>query len=293
VRWEDERYVRIYTRDTVDWLALGWEAQALFCLMLRKVDRAGLVDLGKGGTRGLAALLQMPLDVVDRALAILLEDSCVVRVGTKLLVRNFIEAQETPTSTAQRKRDQRERDRDTARASGFVGSDNGADVVSETNRKPAESGATVSRTVTPEVTRGHERSQNVTNTPGDGHAESRAVTPNRAVPSVPSRTEPAVKAESAPPTKAPDNPLADPASFFAQVQLERAAGGLPRETPPRPEALSRWWSEMLMELNGDTSLIPKLYRGFAGDPFWRAKQPPLPFPGFMSQWRKYVPARAA
>ena len=55
MRWDDERYVRLYTRDTTDWLALSWQAQGLFVLILRKVNRAGVIDLGRAGKRGLAA----------------------------------------------------------------------------------------------------------------------------------------------------------------------------------------------------------------------------------------------
>ena len=36
VDFSDESYVRLYTRDTVSWLRLGWEAQALLCLLLRQ-----------------------------------------------------------------------------------------------------------------------------------------------------------------------------------------------------------------------------------------------------------------
>ena len=35
MRWEDERYVRIYTRDTPSWMLLSWDAQALFLQLLR------------------------------------------------------------------------------------------------------------------------------------------------------------------------------------------------------------------------------------------------------------------
>lgn len=156
MRWEDERYVRVYVRDTADWLALGWEAQALFMLSMRKCDRAGLLDLGKAGTRGLAALVGMPHEVVQRALPTLVEDGCVSLNGSTLVIRNFIEAQEASQSDAQRKRESRGRARDRAATSGH------------------ESGQVV------EV-----ESRTVTASPGSvtsGHAESQVVTPSCAVP---------------------------------------------------------------------------------------------------------------
>jgi hypothetical protein len=116
MRWEDERYVRLYTRDTVDWLALGWEGQALFVFILRKVDRAGVLELGRGGARGLAAMFQMPLDVLERSLALLLQDGCLEQVGSTLVVRNFIEAQEAAMSPNARKAESRLKQRDLIRA---------------------------------------------------------------------------------------------------------------------------------------------------------------------------------
>jgi len=41
--WSNERYVRVYTRDTAEYLALCWQAKALLSLLLRKCDRAGVV----------------------------------------------------------------------------------------------------------------------------------------------------------------------------------------------------------------------------------------------------------
>lgn len=149
MRWEDERYVRVYTRDTVDWLALSFEAQGLFLLLLRKVDRAGLLVLGKHGKRGVAAAIghATRADTIVAALEELMTDGCVLFDGQTLVIPNFIEAQECKSSDAQRKRDQRERDR----------------------AKVSES--KVSQNVTASVT-------SVT----AGHTESQPVTPNLAVP---------------------------------------------------------------------------------------------------------------
>ena len=109
MRWEDERYVRVYTRDTADWLALGWEARAVFVEIMRKCDRAGIIDLGKHGERSLAAMIGVPLDIVLRSVGLLLEDGCVIRNGSKLVIRNFVIAQECSMSPALRSRAYRER----------------------------------------------------------------------------------------------------------------------------------------------------------------------------------------
>lgn len=103
MRWEDERYVRVYTRDTPEWVALGWEAQGLFMQLIRKCDRAGILELGRTGVRGLAIMLRMPEEVTERALAALLDDGCVVRTGTTLVIANYVEAQEATSTNRLRK----------------------------------------------------------------------------------------------------------------------------------------------------------------------------------------------
>jgi hypothetical protein len=113
MRWEDERYVRLYVRDSIGWLSLSFDAQALFCLILRKVDRAGILVLGKYGKRAVATIvghahLWPRLEpVIDE----LVSDGCIVLDGDRLIVRNFIEAQEAPQSDALRQREHRERAR--------------------------------------------------------------------------------------------------------------------------------------------------------------------------------------
>lgn len=204
MRWGDESYVRVYTRDTGDWVALGWEAQALFLLTMRKVDRAGILQLGKSGVRGLAGLVAMPVEVVERALQVLLEDGCVALNGTTLVMPNFIEAQEASQTDAQRKREQRARDRDLAAAS---------------------------------VTFRDGWSRNVTEchaNPDSGHEVSQPVTHSCAVPSftVPSEKHalPARARDERQPDEAPRKPA--PAPPPAAVDLTP----LPETPPPRPRA---------------------------------------------------------
>ena len=44
--WSDERYAKIYTRDTLTWLSLPWEGRCLLPLLIRKVDGAGILETG-------------------------------------------------------------------------------------------------------------------------------------------------------------------------------------------------------------------------------------------------------
>jgi hypothetical protein len=173
MRWSDERYVRIYTRDTPDLAAMGWEARALLWEVFRKMDRAGILQMGKSGHRGLAALVAMPFDVTERALAILLDDGVLEAQGTCLVCKNFMDAQECSKSDVGRQRDKRERDR-----------------VAALSQNVTEQ----SRDVTQE-------SREVT----DSHEPSRDVTPYRAdpVPSKPIQSKPEITICAEPAEPAP------------------------------------------------------------------------------------------
>jgi hypothetical protein len=110
VDWANESYVRLYTRDTTDWLSLSFEAKALFCLLLRKVDRAGVLPLGKAGPRGaIVAIGHSDLwPKLEPALNELAADGCVTMSLTHLVIPNFLQAQETQMSDKERKRKSRE-----------------------------------------------------------------------------------------------------------------------------------------------------------------------------------------
>lgn len=156
MRWEDERWVKVYTRDTGEWLALGWEAQALFLFALRKADRAGILKTGKMRTRGLAGMTGMPLDVVERVVPLLLEDGCLRETDGGYVIPNFLAAQEALTSASQRKRDQRERARDRALADGMPDGTSGMVIESMAQKRnaanvtPARHASTSQHIVTPE-----------------------------------------------------------------------------------------------------------------------------------------------
>ena len=120
MRWSDERYVRLYVRDTIAWRVLPWQARALFPLVLRKLDRAGLMPLDGHGAPGLAALVDLPLDVVAVGYPALLSDGCLREVGGVIVCANFIEAQEAAQSDKQRMREMRARAREIAAAGVLV-----------------------------------------------------------------------------------------------------------------------------------------------------------------------------
>ena len=113
LRWEDERYIRFYTRNLPEWRALSWRARGLFGLIMREVDRAGILKLGKLGAKAVAISVDAPWIEVKDPLSELIADGCIrmSKDGSVLCIPNFIEAQEAPQSDAARKRASRERAR--------------------------------------------------------------------------------------------------------------------------------------------------------------------------------------
>ncbi len=113
LNWGHERYVRLFVRDTTNWLMMPWQGKALLPLLMRKLDRDGALALGGHGTAGLAALVGMPEEVVEVGFKALTtgSDPPIVVNGDDLHMPNFVEAQEAVTTDALRKRRQRERER--------------------------------------------------------------------------------------------------------------------------------------------------------------------------------------
>lgn len=217
MRWEDERYVRVYTRDTVDWLRLSWDAQALLVQLLRKADRHGEIALGREGLEGVAILLGhrgLWASRIRPAIEELLADGCLVtrchqESPVALVFRNFVAAQETRSSDAQRKRDQRERD--SVRA-----------------QKQAN------------VTRCHQESPTVT--------PAVPAVPSRAVPSQEVEVEVTTTSTSPAATSPPDaggnhDAEASPEAVrdYERILAERGRRGLSRE--PMPSWWGRWYAQ--------------------------------------------------
>lgn len=147
MNFDDERFVKIFTRDTVTWKLLGWEGRCVLLMLLRKVDRAGCVDLGSG-IEGLALLLDLPDDVTERGLAACLRRGCVTQLYQIAVVPNFVRAQDSRQTDRVRQAESRARRRD----SGLV-----SQTVTDTNEH-----VTKRDEVSQPVTRSHTMSHDVT-----------------------------------------------------------------------------------------------------------------------------------
>lgn len=148
--WPNELYVKLYRRVTADDLALSWEARALWHEMLKRFDRSGIIT-SKRGPIGLANLVLIPVETVERAIAELIADGRVQAVEGGYLAPNFLTAQESRKSDQQRQRESRERRRSITLSGSAVTKRDGPSQI---------------------VTNGHDQSHDVTS----GHIESHDVT---------------------------------------------------------------------------------------------------------------------
>lgn len=110
MNYADERYVRLFTRDTATWKSWSWDARCLLMAMLRKVDRAGVIDTGKmEKVQAISLICECPKEVVARGLPELVAAETVMLSATSVLMPKFIEAQEARQSDVARQRESREK----------------------------------------------------------------------------------------------------------------------------------------------------------------------------------------
>lgn len=106
----NERYVRLYVRETTTFRLLSWKGQALMPQILRLVDRAGVLELaGENPIDALIlALPKWPADVIGEGLTDLIQRKVVELVDDAIVWPRFVEAQETAASSAERNKKWRE-----------------------------------------------------------------------------------------------------------------------------------------------------------------------------------------
>jgi len=173
MKFSEERWVKLYTRDTMGWKRLSWQARCVLLHAFRKVDRIGAIDIDEEGIAGLAVMLDLPEEVVevgvsgkngliDRGAATL----CEMAGSPVFLLPNFVEAQSAAASGKARMETTRELARDTI-ARGLPPKGDARTIA----RHASDTGDAGLQRVTPgdaglrNVTRGDETSPMVT--PGD------------------------------------------------------------------------------------------------------------------------------
>ena len=110
--------MRLYVRDSKTWRLLGWEGQAVLSLLLRRMDRAGLLD-DVHDAEDVAVMIGygFPEEIAEKGLQRLLKRKTLIDTDMGLLMPNYIEAQEAAQSDKQRQRECRARRRDEAKQS--------------------------------------------------------------------------------------------------------------------------------------------------------------------------------
>lgn len=110
--FSNERYVRLYTRDTTTWLLLEFEGQTVLMHMLRKATRAGVIDLaGREPWQAPVLHCRIPGDFARKGMEACLREGVIVHEAEsdRLVFPRYIEANEATQSGAQRVREHRAR----------------------------------------------------------------------------------------------------------------------------------------------------------------------------------------
>lgn len=113
MNFDEEYWVKLYTKDTPNWLVLSYDAKSLLMHLFRKASRkTGEIDLGTLGPRGIAYLVGHP-DLwesrFEKPLRELQDQECIRIEGPILTVVNFAKAQRRPGTERSRKSRERAR----------------------------------------------------------------------------------------------------------------------------------------------------------------------------------------
>jgi len=112
MNFEDEEYVRVYTKKTITFRRLKWQGRTLLWHLMLEADRGGVVELGEGEeVEALCDLLDLPEGVVRVGLERLVALGVTSRHGSTLIIDRFVEAQEARRSDRMRAQEYRERQR--------------------------------------------------------------------------------------------------------------------------------------------------------------------------------------
>jgi hypothetical protein len=125
--YENERYVRVYVTETVNFLCLPWQSRMLLRALTPHFDRAGLIDIGEHEpVKAVAAKLRCPEHFVSVGLSPLFrgpDSPWELREhdGRRFIFwPNFTAGQEAKQSDRQRSKASRERRRDFAKRAAVV-----------------------------------------------------------------------------------------------------------------------------------------------------------------------------
>lgn len=105
----DETYVRLYVRDTKTWLRLGFEGQCVLMFLLRKLDKAGVLDGMDDLDSDVSLVTGVPRDIVMVGIPLLLRWGVFLHIGNRLVMPNYLTAQNAIRTDKARQRNMREK----------------------------------------------------------------------------------------------------------------------------------------------------------------------------------------
>lgn len=113
MNFEDEEYVRLYTRDTVTMKRIGWEGRTVLWHLMRKVEGSGVLELDAGddAAEAVAALCDLSEELARTGLERLASRGVTELHGSSLVLVKFVEAQNARRSDRLRAQDYRDRKR--------------------------------------------------------------------------------------------------------------------------------------------------------------------------------------
>lgn len=153
----DEHYVRIYTRDTKTWLKWGWEGQAVFLFVMRKLDKAGMLDDIDEPISDISLMTGLPEEVVSIGLNRVISSGALELVGSRMICPNYVEAQSARKSDRARQQESRAKRAAEARVTSVT---SGHDLGQSVTKRDSESqNVTVGHDLSHDVTPSHTLSQ--------------------------------------------------------------------------------------------------------------------------------------
>lgn len=111
MNYDDEHWIKVYTRDTAGWLAVSWQARGLALEIARKLPKkTGELSLGRRGLEALSGLLRAPWAEIEPFVQELIADGRLEYDAERQIVRDpgHVARQTAATSAAERKRRQRD-----------------------------------------------------------------------------------------------------------------------------------------------------------------------------------------
>ncbi len=165
MNYDEEIWVKVYTRDTASWMALSWQARGLSLEIARKLPKAtGELSLGRKGLSAIAPLVRATWEEIEPFVMELIDDGRLVYDAVRQVITDpqHVERQSAMTAGAERTRRWRTSQAASVETPTSPTSPNVTDVTDVTDRhtvtSPNVTDVTDRHTVTsPNVTNRHPR----------------------------------------------------------------------------------------------------------------------------------------